>query len=214
MTRPAVSCPAPRSPTRPTICPRATSKDTGPTPVAVRFSTVSRGSPTCAVGRTKSRQRPAHDVVDKLRRVGGGDALGDDTAAVAQHRNPVGAAEHLVEPVRHVDRSLRRPARRRRRASSSIATSVSGRAAVGSSRISTSDLRAMARAVADDRLRRGRQVGDARPGVDAAAPAAPAPSPRPPAPPPEITPRRRGYPVMIATFSATVIVSTSPNPGG
>ena len=133
--------PAPISPAKPRISPRRSSKLTSSnTPSRDRPWTSSNSS---AVGTRGARrelvvQRAADHRGDDLVDAGGGEVAGADVAAVAQHRDAVDDARHLVEPVRDVDDADALVARSSRITSNRRSVSLSVSDEVGSSMISTS----------------------------------------------------------------------------
>ena len=108
-------CPAPRRPTRPERSRRrATEKQTGPTSPATSPSTASTIAGGAGGGLTKrSDSEPADDRCDESPGVVSATASVSDAPAVAQHGDPVGDAEDLVQPMGHID-DAEASARRRR----------------------------------------------------------------------------------------------------
>ena len=104
MARPMVWWPAPRKPTSPRVSPAATANETGPDALGDEPSTESTTRSDGGGGRAKASVSERPTII--CTRAAGDVSRGGDgrhAAAVAQHGDPVGDAEDLVQAMGDVD---------------------------------------------------------------------------------------------------------------
>ena len=100
MARPTGSCPAPRSPAKPTISPGCRVNPIGPASAVTSPAPSSSGRPACT-GRRRATPNGVRPTISSTNSAGCRvrDRPRGDAAAVAHDGDTVGDAEHLVQPV-------------------------------------------------------------------------------------------------------------------